>query len=121
MALPIFPRVIGEETLLWKVYNIETGKVLKAGFESEDDAKDWLEERSENLADEYVVEEMDTDELEEWQEEKEDEEDDIPVPAFAEDVAEEGYFDDDDDDDESEESDEESLDELYEEDDDDDL
>lgn len=98
--------------MLWKVYNIETGKILKAGFDNEDDAKDWLEERADKLADEHVVEEMDTDEIEEWKEENEEEE----VEAKVEDDDDE-YVDDDDD----EESDETSLDELYEDEDDDDL
>ena len=106
------PRIIGDKTLLWKVYNIETGKILKAGFDSEDDAKDWLEERAEKLADEHVVDEMDTDEIEEWKEENEAEE------KEKEEADEDEEFDEDDDDDESEET---SLDELYDDEDDDDL
>lgn len=105
--------MIGDKTLLWKVYNIETGKILKAGFDNEDDAKDWLEERAEKLADEHVVDEMDTDEIEEWKEENEEEE----VVAKA-DEDDDDFVDDEDDEEESEET---SLDELYEDDDDDDL
>lgn len=105
--------MIGDKTLLWKVYNIETGKILKAGFDNEDDAKDWLEERAEKLADEHVVEEMDTDEIEEWKEENEEEE--------VEEKEEEAEEDDDFDDDDEEESEETSLDELYDDEDDDDL
>lgn len=52
--------------LLWKVYNIQSGKTIKAGFESEDDAKDWLELKGEDFQDLYEAEEMDQDEVEEW-------------------------------------------------------
>ena len=89
--------------MLWKVYNIETGKILKAGFDSEDDAKDWLEERADKLADE----------IDEWKEANEDEEEE----AQEEEEEEDEYVDDDAEDD----SDETSLDELYEDDDDDDI
>ncbi len=108
----MFPRMIGDKTLLWKVYNIETGKILKAGFDNEDDAKDWLEERAEKLADEHVVDEMDADEIDEWKEENEDEEVDAKVKEDEEEL---------DDDEDEEESDETSLDELYEDEDDDDI
>jgi hypothetical protein len=104
-------RMIGDKTLLWKVYNIETGKILKAGFDNEDDAKDWLEERAEKLADEHVVEEMDADEIDEWNEENK--EDDVEAKVKEDD---EEFADDDD----EEESDETSLDELYEDDEEDD-
>ncbi len=101
--------------MLWKVYNIETGKILKAGFDNEDDAKDWLEERAEKLADEHVVEEMDADEIDEWNEANAEEEE--------EEVAKEEEEEDDEyaDDEEGEDSDETSLDELYEDEEDDDL
>lgn len=110
MAIQV-PRMIGDKTLLWKVYNIETGKILKAGFDNEDDAKDWLEERADKLADEHVVEEMDTDEIEEWKEENEAEE----VDEKDEEPEDDDFLDDDDD-----ESEETSLDELYDDEDDDD-
>ncbi len=100
--------------MLWKVYNIETGKILKAGFESQDDANDWLEERAEKLADEHVVEEMDADEIEEWNEENGEDEDE--VAAAAEDEDEDDYVEDSDADD----GDETSLDELYDDEEDDD-
>ncbi len=100
--------------MLWKVYNIETGKILKAGFDNEDDAKDWLEERAEKLADEHVVEEMDADEIDEWNEANaEDEEEEVA----KEEEEDEDEFDDE----EEEDSDETSLDELYEDEEDDDL
>ncbi len=54
--------------MLWKVYHIDTGKIVRAGFESEDDAKEWLEARSDDLDDIYEIEEMDQDEIDEWQE-----------------------------------------------------
>ena len=41
---------------------------MKAGFETEDEAKDWLEAREEDLEDVYMVEEMDQDEADEWSE-----------------------------------------------------
>ena len=104
--------MIGDKTLLWKVYNIETGKILKAGFDNEDDAKDWLEERAEKLADDHVVDEMDTDEIEEWKEENEDEEIDATVPEDEDEIEV---------DDDDEESEETSLDELYDDEEDDDL
>ena len=60
--------------MFWKVYHIQTGRILKAGFESEEEAKDWLEQKSEDLQENYEVEEMDPDEEEEWRERMEDEE-----------------------------------------------
>jgi hypothetical protein len=118
-AIHSFSNLIGEPALLWKVYNIETGKIMKAGFESEDDAKDWLEERFEDLADEYAVEEMDQDEEDDWREANEDDEDAVASPVADDDV---DYADDDDEylDEDDEESDEESLDEVFEDEDDED-
>jgi hypothetical protein len=82
--------------LLWKVYNIESGKIMKAGFESEEDAKEWLEARYEDLADEYMIEET--------------------VLADDEDDA----FYDEEDEEDDDESDEESLEDMYEDEDDED-
>ncbi|SMF33855.1 hypothetical protein [Pseudobacteriovorax antillogorgiicola] len=64
--------------MYWKVYHVDTGKIVKAGFESEDDAKDWLEAREDDFEDIYEIEEMDQDEEDEWLEaqEKEDYDDD---------------------------------------------
>jgi hypothetical protein len=121
-AIHSFSNVIGEPALLWKVYNIETGKIMKAGFESEDDAKDWLEERFEDLADEYAAEEMDQDEEEDWREANDEEQEDV-VAAPASEEEDAAYVDDDDDDyvdDDEEESDEDSLDEVFEDEDDED-
>jgi hypothetical protein len=116
---PLFLNIDWRTALLWKVYNIETGKIMKAGFEAEDDAKDWLEERFEDLADEYAVEEMDQDEEDDWREANDEEEAVVVAPAAEEEVE---YADDDDDyvDEDDEEADEESLDEVFEDDDDDD-
>lgn len=63
---------------LWKVYHVDTGKVLKAGFQDEDEAKDWLDSRRGLDAADYVVEEMDNDEEEEYiaKNQNEDDEDD---------------------------------------------
>ncbi|NRA63702.1 MAG: hypothetical protein HRU19_04420 [Pseudobacteriovorax sp.] len=61
--------------MFWKVYHIDTGKIVRAGFETEDEAKDWLEARSEDLDDIYEVEEMDQDEIDQWQEDNESEDD----------------------------------------------
>lgn len=58
--------------MLWKVFNIETGKIIKAGFKSEDDAKEWLELKNELLQEDYDVEDMDSDEEEEWLESQQD-------------------------------------------------
>ncbi len=116
----LFSNLIGEPALLWKVYNIETGKIMKAGFESEDDAKDWVDTRFEDLADEYAVEEMDQDEEDDWREANEEDSDEVvAAPAVEDDVEYEAdddeYLDEDD-----EESDEESLDEVFDDEDDED-
>lgn len=52
--------------MYWKVYHVDTGKIVKAGFTDEDEAKDWLEAREEDFQDVYMVEEMDQDEEDEW-------------------------------------------------------
>ncbi|MFW7379506.1 MAG: hypothetical protein ACOH5I_11905 [Oligoflexus sp.] len=57
--------------MVWKVYNIQNGKTLRAGFETEDEAKEWLELKGDDLQDHYEVEEMDYDEEEEWLESQE--------------------------------------------------
>jgi hypothetical protein len=116
----LFSNLIGEPALLWKVYNIETGKIMKAGFESEDDAKDWVDTRFEDLADEYAVEEMDQDEEDDWREANEEDADEVVAAPVAEDEVE--YADDDDEflDEDDEDSDEESLDEVFEDEDDED-
>lgn len=62
---------------MWKIYSISSGKILNAGFASEDAALAWLERKNID-DDDYVVDEMEDDEEEEWLEalELEDSEDD---------------------------------------------
>lgn len=60
--------------MYWKVYHVDTGKVVKAGFENEDEAKEWLEAREADLEDVYMIEEMDQDEYDEWSDAQEKEE-----------------------------------------------
>ena len=57
---------------MWKVYNIQTGRIAKAGFESDDQAKDWLERRKDLADDEFDIDEMDEEEVEELLEEAKD-------------------------------------------------
>lgn len=63
---------------MWKIYSISSGKILNAGFASEDAALAWLERKNIDDDDDYVVDEMEDDEEEEWLEalELEDAEDD---------------------------------------------
>ena len=35
---------------VWKVFNINSGRVIKAGFQDEEAAKDWLELRRDLVA-----------------------------------------------------------------------
>lgn len=106
---------------MWKIFNIESGKILKAGFEDEDTAKEWLEARDVTAVEDFAIEEMDQDEEEEWRENggEEDEED---VADDDEDAYDPKEFGDDDimggdyDEDEDEESEDE---EEYEEEDED--
>ncbi len=77
--------------MAWKIFNIETGDILKAGFDTEDDAKDWMEARSETIeVEDFDVEEMDEDEeemlaaqSEEVEEEEEDDYDDGDPGDYA--------------------------------------
>ena len=84
--------------MLWKVFNIETGKIIKAGFKSEDEAKEWLELKNELLQEDYDVEDMDSDEEEEWLESQDDEaydsdyDDDIDTPSSDEDLYDQGVY-----------------------------
>lgn len=52
----------------WKIYNIQTGRTIKAGLKDEEAAKDWLEENRPGREDNYMYEEMDEDEELEWAE-----------------------------------------------------
>lgn len=64
---------------MWKVYRIDDGRIIKAGFESDDQAKDWLERRNDLADDEFDVEEMDEEEVAEFTESDEDDE----APAIS--------------------------------------
>lgn len=93
---------------MWKIYSISSGKILNAGFASEDAALAWLD-RKKIDDDDYVVEEMEDDEQEEWLEalEREDAEEDSNIdggqkirrsfraadPAESEDFLREDYLD----------------------------
>lgn len=121
---------------VWKVYNIQTGRIVKAGFDSDEQAKDWLERRKDLADDEFDVDEMDEEEEEEFLESDDDDEEETPgdlEPEFVEEEAEvrEGNFDDldegggatvadDADEDEEEEADDEEEEEKEEEPEDDD-
>ena len=63
----------------WKVYNIDTGKTIKAGFKGEEEAKDWLEQRHGLHQDKFMAEEMDHDEEEAWLEKNSDEDEEEVV------------------------------------------
>jgi hypothetical protein len=111
---------------VWKVYNIQTGRIIKAGFETDDQAKDWLERRKDLPDDEHDIDEMDEEEEEEFLESESDDDEGEgayePDVEDGEDVREINYPDDDasgDEDDEDEEEDEEEEEEREESDDDD--
>ena len=59
---------------MWKVYRIETDEILKAGFASEDEAKEWFDRHNFDEDDNIGVDEMDSDEEEQWLEGNESEE-----------------------------------------------
>lgn len=67
----------------WKVYNIHTGKIIKAGFDDEEAAKDWLELRRDLATEDFLVEELDEEEEEALEEEEE------VVDAFVPDAVDE--------------------------------
>jgi hypothetical protein len=88
---------------VWKVYHIETGHLIKAGFDTEDQAKDWVERRQELMSDDHDVEEMDEEEVEEYLETADE---DTPVASHYDDVDSES------DDDDSDSQDMSSLSDL---------
>ena len=59
---------------MWKVYKIDDGRIVKAGFDSDEQAKEWLERRNDLADDEYDVEEMDEEEIAEFSESEDDDE-----------------------------------------------
>ncbi len=80
---------------MWKVYHIQTGKIIRAGFNDEDDAKSWLERRRDISDADHETEEMDEEEELEY-EESDHEEDDVDSVS-AEHMPEPLYHADDDD------------------------
>lgn len=84
---------------MWKVYNIHTDKIIKAGFKNEDEAKEWVETRDFLSKDDYMVDEMDQDEEDEWLErvesDEEDEEDEV-AEEIDSDMSYDSYYDGDD-------------------------
>ena len=77
--------------MFYKVYNIQSGQTIKAGFKNEEEAKEWLELARPGKEDNYLVEEMDADEIEDWKLkasdeenlEEESEEDDLEVGRYT--------------------------------------
>lgn len=120
---------------MWKVYNIETGRIMKAGFETDEQAAAWLERRKDLPEDEYDVAEMDEEEEEEFLESEEESDEDSlvvgrdyepeldddetgrdPLGGDYDDVDDDGAGDedeDDDDDDEEDDDEEEEDDDDY--------
>lgn len=120
---------------MWKVYNIETGRIMKAGFETDEQAAAWLERRKDLPEDEYDVAEMDEEEEEEFLESEEESDEDSlvvgrdyepeldddetgrdPLGGDYDDVDDDGAGDedeDDDDDDDEEDDEEEEDDDDY--------
>ena len=54
--------------MVWKVFIVRNDKILKAGFESEEEARDWLGGQNTDPADPVDVDEMDDEEFADWQE-----------------------------------------------------
>ncbi len=76
---------------IWKVYNIQTGQTLKAGFSNEDQARTWLEEHRAGREDNYIYEEMDDDEEQEWLESSANSDEDGDISGSAEDIEDESF------------------------------
>jgi hypothetical protein len=81
--------------MAWKIFNIETGELVKGGFDDEDSAKAWLENRFGESADldAYDINEMDDDEEADY----DGHEDEYSGPELGENEVEEADSDDDDD------------------------
>lgn len=69
--------------MAWKVYNIHSGRIIKAGFDDEELAKDWMESRRDLSPEDYLVEEMDSEEEDLL---NEDEDEDLDVDSEDEEV-----------------------------------
>ena len=52
---------------MWKVYKIDSGDIIKAGFNGEEEARDWLDEKADEMEGLFTVDEMDEDEEYEWE------------------------------------------------------
>ena len=75
---------------MWKIYHIPSGQIVKGGFDSEDQAKEWLERRRDLMEEDHDVEEMDEEEEEEYLDQ---------IEELADRPLTEDPYDDDDDDD----------------------
>jgi hypothetical protein len=90
---------------MFKVYNIYSGRTVKAGFAVEEQAQDWLDEADIETAN-FAIEEMEIEEEEEFSDARNNEEPSVPIVIEDEDDGFRKNFirsdDDDDDDDEQE-------------------
>jgi hypothetical protein len=94
---------------MFKVYNIYSGRTVKAGFAMEDEAQDWLDEADVEMAN-YAIEEMEIEEEEEFSNDRSEEGTKTPVVIEDEDdgfrknfIRSDGDKDDGDDDDDDDE------------------
>ena len=76
---------------MWKVYRISTGDRLKAGFENEDSARDWMQQRISLDESDHDIEEMDEEEEEEYLESMSDDEDSMLEDSYEPEPGDAGY------------------------------
>ncbi len=79
---------------MWKVFNIQSGKVTKLGFQTEEAGRAWLDRHRDGRQDNYDLEEMDPDELAEWDARKNENEEalePVDLEADVEDDEDEAY------------------------------
>ncbi len=70
---------VGFEVMAWKVMHRGEGTVVKLGLGSEEAAQDWLDQNPDLQVEDYIVAEMDDEELTEWEESLEEaENEDVP-------------------------------------------
>ena len=81
---------------MYKILHISSGRTLRAGFDSEDVAQDWMDARDHLNQELYVIEEMDIDEEEEYLTQDHDEDADDGEEYVDESEDELGYDQDDD-------------------------
>lgn len=67
--------------MVWKVFEIESGKIIKAGFANEDQASRWLLKKTSLAHGDFEVEEMDDDEWDEYQESSDEDEEASEAPV----------------------------------------